>query len=226
MEKSVAYAIEHEFTRKSVVDARRVYETAMRHGVGSVTPEEVEAEAKRQGLLVRNGLATTKAVLEQEAIIVRFGRAGRACWQPLSAGGKKLPLDGLSAEQENAVRHIWRSSDRVILVEGDAGTGKTDAMKVTIPGIDRPGVFLAPSASASRGTLREKGFTNADTIARFLTDEKFSEQARGGYIYIDEAPLATMEDMAKVFAKPRSWVPASSCKATASNMAASIGAGR
>ena len=75
---------------------------------------------------------------------------------------------GLSAEQQAAVRHIWSSPDRVILIEGDAGTGKTDAMKVTIPGIDRPGVFLAPSASASRGTLREKGFANADTIARFL----------------------------------------------------------
>jgi conjugative relaxase-like TrwC/TraI family protein len=202
VEKSVAYAIKHEFTRKSVVDARRVYETAMRHGVGSVTPEDVEAEAKRQGLLVRkSGLATTKAVLEQERVIVTFGAEGRARWQPLSVGGKKVDLSGLSPEQANAVKHIWRSSDRAILIEGDAGTGKTDAMKVTIPGIDRPGVFLAPSASASRGTLREKGFENADTIKRFLTDDTFSEQARKGYIYIDEAPLATMEDMANVFRK-------------------------
>ena len=201
LEKSVAYAIAHEFTRKSVVDARRVYETAMRHGIGSVTPEDVEAEAKRQGLLVRDGLATTRAVLEQEAAIVAFGRAGRGCWQPMAAGGKAVPLDGLSQEQQHAVRHIWRSTDSVILVEGDAGTGKTDTMKVTIPGIDLPGLFLAPSASASRGTLREKGFTNADTIARFLKDETFQQQAKGGFIYVDEAPLTGMEDMAKLFAK-------------------------
>jgi len=202
VEKSVAYAISHEFTRKSVVDARRVYETAMRHGVGSVTPEEVEAEAKRQGLMVgKDGKSTTKAVLAQESLLVNFAAAGRACWQPLSVGSKKVSLAGLSAEQEAAVRHIWRSTDRVILVEGDAGTGKTEAMKVTIPGIDRPGVFLAPSASASRGTLRDKGFTNADTIARFLSDETFQQQAKGGYIYIDEAPLAGMDEMAKVFLK-------------------------
>ena len=47
---------------------------------------------------------------------------------------------------------------------------------------------------ASRGTLREKGFTNADTIAHFLTDKTFREQARAGYIYIDEAPLAVVGD--------------------------------
>ena len=73
-------------------------------------------------------------------------------------------------------------------------------MKATIPGIDKPGVFLAPSASASRGTLREKGFHNADTIARFLTDQRFREQARGGFIYIDEAPLAGLSDIDAVFA--------------------------
>ena len=120
--------------------------------------------------------------------------------QPAGAGAS-LPLAGLSAEQRAIVRHIWESPDRVIMIEGDAGTGKTDAMKVTIPGIDKPGVFLAPSASASRGTLREKGFGNADTIARFLTDESFRRQAKDGYIYIDEALLAGMKQMAQVFDK-------------------------
>ena len=47
----MAYAIGHEFQRQSVVETRRLYETAMRHGIGSVTPEEVEAEARRQGVL-------------------------------------------------------------------------------------------------------------------------------------------------------------------------------
>ena len=110
---------------------------------------------------------TTAGVLAEEQRIIAFANAGRGVYQPL--GSRPVPaaeLARLSADQRAVVRHIWASTDQVIAIEGDAGTGKTEAMKVTIPGIDRPGVFLAPSASASRGTLREKGFANADTLRR------------------------------------------------------------
>jgi conjugative relaxase-like TrwC/TraI family protein len=197
---AVEYAIGHLFERQSVVDVRRLYETAIRHGIGFVEPDGVAAEAQRQGLLVRCSLATTQRVLDQEEQLISFARLGRGTYRPLGAGAS-VPETGLSAQQKAIVRHIWESPDRVIMIEGDAGTGKTEAMKVTIPGIDKPGVFLAPSASASRGTLREKGFRNADTIARFLVDEKFRQQARDGYIYIDEAPLAGIRQMAEVFDK-------------------------
>ncbi len=200
--KAVEYAIGHMFERQSVVDVRRLYETAIRHGIGSVGPQDVAAEAQRQGLLVKGGLATTQQVLDQEEQVVSFARLGRGTCRPLGAGAS-LPVGGLSTEQKAIVRHIWESPDRVILIEGDAGTGKTDAMKVTIPGIDKAGVFLAPSASASRGTLREKGFKNADTIARFLVDGEFQQQAKDGYIYIDEAPLAGIRQMAEVFDKAK-----------------------
>jgi conjugative relaxase-like TrwC/TraI family protein len=200
--QAVGYATSHLFERQSVVPARKVYETAMRRGIGLVTPEAIQAEAERQGLLVRGGLATTQAVLDQEERLIAFARLGRGTCRPLGADAE-IALDGLSDEQKATVRHIWQSPDRVILVEGDAGTGKTEAMKVTIPGIDQPGVFLAPSASASRGTLREKGFQNADTIARFLVDEKFRETARDGFIYVDEAPLAGLASMVEVFDKAK-----------------------
>lgn len=207
--ESVEFAIGHMFERSSVVDERRLYEAAIRHGIGSVTPEGVQAEAKRQGVLVRNGEATTRQVLAEERRVIDFAREGRGTCRPFSesllsatgwAARKTDPaLDDLSSDQRATVLHIQRSRDRVVMVEGDAGTGKTETMQVTIPGIDRPGVFLAPSASASRDTLRRKGFLNADTVAMFLTNEKFRNQARDGYIYIDEAPLSGLSDIAAVF---------------------------
>lgn len=210
-EKAVAFAVGHLFERQSVVEERKLYETAIRHGIGSVTPEGVAAEARKQGVLLRDGEATTREVLAEEGRIIAFAREGRGTCGPMGGGlsneispcspsQSSQPYDATLSEDQQAVcRHIWSSTDRVIMIEGDAGTGKTQTMQRTIPGIDRPGVFLAPSASASRGTLREKGFTNADTIARFLTDEKFREQARGGYIYVDEAPLAGLKDIDRVF---------------------------
>jgi hypothetical protein len=205
--EATRYAIGHMFERNSVVDERRPYETAIRHGIGSVIPEGVQAEAKRQGLLVRNMEATTREVLAEEGRIIAFAREGRGTMRPLGAvnnsarvlGGTYPKPATLSKEQQAVCEHIWSSPDRVIMIEGDAGTGKTQTMQRTIPGIDKPGVFLAPSASASRGTLRGMGFTNADTIAMFPANNDFREQARDGYIYIDEVPLAGLSDIAKIF---------------------------
>ena len=85
VEEAVAYAIGHEFERRSVVEERQLYRTALQHGVGSVTPEGVEAEAKRQGLLVRGADATTKAVLAEEQKVIAFARDGRGTCRPMGS---------------------------------------------------------------------------------------------------------------------------------------------
>ncbi|MCE9565982.1 MAG: relaxase domain-containing protein [Planctomycetes bacterium] len=200
VEKGVRFAIAHHFERNSVLDWHQLATTAMERSMGGALPEEIEPEVRRQGVLFRDGLVTTREVLAEEQRIVGFAQTGRGTYQPMGpARADKAALDGLSADQRAVVRHIWQSPDAVILIEGDAGTGKTDTMKATIPGIDKHGVFLAPSASASRGTLREKGFTNADTVARFLVDAQFREQARDGFVYVDEAPLTGLRDIDNVF---------------------------
>jgi len=266
-EKGISFAIGHEFYRDSVIDQKRLEITAMERCMGGAKPEEIIPEALRQGVLLKNGEATTREVLAEEGRIIDFAREGKGTMRPLAgvlspsekvatlspeqqavirtsesidksgqsvsgsnkhsglslnergtATGRAIPIGvsngaaphgrglnvqkeiaTLSAEQQAICDFIHKSTDRVIMIEGDAGTGKTQTMQRTIPGIDKPGVFLAPSASASRGTLREKGFSNADTIARFLVDPKFREGARNGYIYIDEAPLAGISDIDKVF---------------------------
>jgi hypothetical protein len=192
------YAIAHMFERNSVVDERRLYEAAIRHGIGCVSSEGVRAEAVRQGVLTNGKEATTREVLAEERRIIAFARDGRGTCKPMATEEQLARCKNfrrLSAEQKTVVMHIGRSTDRVIVVEGDAGTGKTDALQVVIPGIETPGVMLAPSADASRGVLRSKGFSNADTLARFLQDKEFQEQARGGFILLDEAPLAGFKDI-------------------------------
>ena len=196
--QATRYAIAHMFERNSVVDERRLYEAAIRHGIGCVSPEGVRAEAVRQGVLSNGKEATTRDLLAEERRIIAFARDGRGTCKPMATEeqlARCKDFQRLSAEQKSVVMHIGRSTDRVIVVEGDAGTGKTDALQVTIPGINTPGVMLAPSADASRGVLRSKGFANADTLAKFLQDKEFQEQARGGFILLDEAPLAGFKDI-------------------------------
>jgi conjugative relaxase-like TrwC/TraI family protein len=228
---AVQYAIGHMFERRSVVDEKRLYETALRYGIGSVTPEDVQAEAKRQGLLVKNGEVTTRDVLEEESRIIAFAREGRGTMRPLgmrggfgyrdlvTSLGVPLRIDGadayptatactsasnpdtatLSREQQAVCRHVWESPDRVIMIRGGAGTGKTRTMRTAIEAIDKPVVVLAPSAEASRGVLRKEGFSDADTVARFLTDQDFRQKAKGGVVWIDEAGLLGIRQLRQVF---------------------------
>ena len=110
-------------------------------------------------------------------------------------------LNQLNPGQRRAVEHIWHSQDRVMLIRGAAGVGKTTLLQVAVPGIESTGkhvIMLAPSAQASRGVLRTAGFQHADTLARFLHDEKFQEQARNQVVLLDEASLAGAKDMARL----------------------------
>ena len=98
--------------------------------------------------------------------------------------------------------HVLESRDKVTLIRGAAGVGKTTMMQEAVEAIEAGGkrVFtFAPSADASRGVLRSEGFGNADTVARLLIDERLHEELKGQVIWIDEAGLLGTKTMARVF---------------------------
>ena len=195
-DRGVDYAIAHQFERNSVVRTTDLKITAMERCMGGALPGDIEAECQKQGVLTKDGQATTRMVQQQEARILAFAREGRGTMRPLGAAGQSaVHLSGLSDDQRAAVLHVWQSPDQVILIRGGAGTGKTTMMKKAVAGIDRPVVVLAPSADASRGELREQGFRDAETVAQFLGKESMQEKARGGVIWVDEAGLLSVGDL-------------------------------
>jgi hypothetical protein len=105
-EKAVQFSIGHLFERQSVLDERKLYEVAIRHGIGSVTPESVIEEAHRQGVLLKDGQATTKNVLAEESRIIEFAREGKGTMRPL--GVEKL----------RPVREVPELNRQAILTEG------------------------------------------------------------------------------------------------------------
>ena len=203
--QAVRFAVGHLFERQSVVDDRRLYEAAIRHGIGSVTPEAVTEEARRQGVLVKDGQATTRDVLAEESCIIEFARVGKGTMRPLDPTLSKLS-DGswfaqyaaLSKEQKSLVSHVLKSTDQMVLVIGDAGTGKTHAIKTMFNAIERPIEMLAPSVDASRGVLRADGFAKADTVASFLLSEKRQAGVKNGVIWVDEAGLLPIKDLSRL----------------------------
>jgi hypothetical protein len=202
-----AFAVEHIFERSSVADERRILALALHHGLGEVTPEGMRTQLAGMGLLRREEdgrtWVTTTSVLEDERRMLAFAAKGKATCQPMSAPGSICWKDErLDAGQRKAVEHVLTSSDSVMIVRGIAGTGKTTLTKEAVAQIEERGtnvVMLAPSAQASRGVLRDEGFSKADTLAKFLIDEKMQDAAKDGFIWLDEAGLVGTRAMNRLF---------------------------
>ena len=200
---AVDHAIEKFFERNSVVSQNRLVSEALRFGVGQVTPAELWQELGKRDIVARKVdgevLCTTMEVLAEEVSLVNFVRDGRGKHSRL--GNSKIESEKLSAEQTAAVRLILNSRDQVIAVRGAAGVGKTTLMKQAVARIEAEGtrVFaFAPSADASRGTLRQEGFANAETVAHLLLNKKLQEKIRGQVIWIDEAGLLGTRELWQV----------------------------
>lgn len=201
-------AIAHRFERESVVAEPRLRESALRLGLGNFRPEALQDAAREHRDLLRRRedtqtLVTTRQVLAEEQAMLSFAREGRGACPSLEGNRPWEPgYANLNKQQVRAVGHLLRSRDRVMLLRGGAGTGKTALLRETAKAIESRGkrvTVLAPTAEASRGVLRGAGFEKADTVAKFLSDGELQKSAKDGVIWVDEAALLGTPTMKRLF---------------------------
>lgn len=204
---SVDHALEHSFVREAVVPERKLVTEALKRGLGAVTIEDVTHELQERPLIRSQiegrKMATTKEMLGLESRLIDFARDGRGRCRPLGNPDRPCSRDWFNKGQKAAVAHVLGSRDRVMIIRGVAGTGKTtleQEIGEALAEAGKPVIALAPSVKASRDVLRqEAGFANAETVARFLKDKEMQDSARGGVILVDEASLLGTRDMQRVF---------------------------
>lgn len=200
--KCLGFALGHSFEKASVIPARRLLATAYREAIGA---PETKIESIDQVLNTRADIihaeegyqhvCTTKEILKEEQRMVAMARAGRGQLVPLYAQAPKLDLNGKQAE---AVRHVLTTPDRVSIIRGAAGTGKTTLMREAVSHIEKAGkrvTVLAPTSTAARDVLQKEGFEKADTVAMFITDRKRQDEVRNGVLWVDEAGMLGTADM-------------------------------
>lgn len=202
VEQCVDHAIGHGFERASVLQDRRLLEAAYRHSIGhrSLTLDAVNDRFGQDERLIQvqddsRTLCTTKAVLAEEQHMVQLARQDQGKLKPLYRQTPELTLDGQQAE---AIRHVLTTTNRVSIIRGAAGSGKTTLMREAIDHIEKTGkrvLVVAPSSEASRNVLRNEGFAEAETVAKLLLDEKLQQQLNNKVLWVDEAGLLGTGDM-------------------------------
>ena len=212
-QEAVEWAIQRNLERSSTVRVDTVLaDSLLRAG------HVVEYEALKEELAARTDLhialnpktrhlelTTDKAVI-QERRLLKLHRDGQNAFAPLVV---KPRIDkSLSREQAIAATHVLSSKDRMMAVEGQAGTGKSYLLKSLVKELERNGirpVALAPTAAASRGSLREDGVEDANTVRKFLgrssTGHALRKKATDGLIIVDEAGMVGTEDAVELAEK-------------------------
>lgn len=203
---AIDFALDKGFERASVLSERSVLESALRYGVGTVSRDALEKELAARPLLRRDldgrPMISTREILQEEQAVLDFARSGRGTCPSFHEEVPKAKSSSLSKQQQAAVAYLATSTDRVMVVRGRAGTGKTTLLREAEAMMERAGKSVhvfAPSAEASRGVLRREGFKEAETVSKLLSDTDVQRRARNQVLWVDEAGLLGTKSMRSLF---------------------------
>ena len=195
--QTLAHAIAHSFERKSVVPEHELLNVALSHRPGELDLPTLKAAVKYSAELVKTerGFSTTEILRTENQLIETVNTACDSVG-PLHYDYK--PADWLSEDQQRAIYHILRTSDRITGLRGLAGTGKTTTLRELAAACKEAGIeplLCAPTAAATDVLRREK--FEARTLQSLLQ----SKPALSGrhLIVLDEAGAVGIDDLKRLF---------------------------
>ena len=217
--EAVAWAMAHLSEREAVFSRADLFAAALAHAPGTIAIEEAEREVaalEKAGTLhpvdmpgAEDSFATAKTVAEERETVASM-RAGQGRGAAPMRGWQVqgyLNKGPLTAGQKDAVKLILAAEDRVIGVQGYAGSGKTtmlDRARVLAAKKGYRMIGLAPSASAVQTLASEAGI-ESETLQMFLARNagvaegrlttKGAKEMRGAFaktiLVVDEGSLAS-----------------------------------
>jgi len=195
--QALNYAVAHVFERKSVVPEHELLGVALAQHPGELDLPALKEAAKYSAHLVKTerGLSTPQ-ILATELDLIQTVNAGCDAVAPLHPGYR--PADWLGEDQQRAIYHVLRTSDRITGLRGLAGTGKTTALRELVAACAEAKIeplFCAPTAAAT-DVLRKEGF-EAVTLQSLLQSKPVLTSRH--LIVLDEAGAVGIDDMKRLF---------------------------
>jgi hypothetical protein len=195
--QALNHAVAHVFERKSVVQEHELLNVALSQRLGEVDLPTLKTAVKYSPDLVKTerGLST-RQILATELDLIQTVNAGCDAVAPLHPGYR--PADWLGEDQQRAIYHVLRTSDRIAGLRGLAGSGKTTALRELVAACKEARVeplFCASTAAATE-VLRTEGFEAVTLQSLLLTKPALSARQ---LVVLDEAGAVGMDDMKRLF---------------------------
>lgn len=197
---AVSFAVEHLSERQAAFGRDELMVEALRAARGSAASQAIRAELERrigERDLVSDALGlwlATRTALESERRLLSIEKEGREAVRGIATSVQLAAEPGaqnLNGGQRALVDHILISRNRVIGVQGLAGTGKTTALTVARELAEREGfelVGLAPSHSAVRA-LKKSGIESKTVKRWMLNTDARARLTPFSVVVVDEAGL-------------------------------------
>jgi conjugative relaxase-like TrwC/TraI family protein len=207
VEEAVRHAIGREYEREAVTDERKLLEGALIRGQGRVQLPEARAELEGRiesgdlkvlESVVPRGRVTTKEMIGLERCNLEWIQAGKNTVEPLAVGTIDQEL---TPAQQQAVKELLESRDRVIGFVGVAGSGKSQTLNTVRQAAELQGFVvlgMAPTSRAARALSDSAGIRNATTLQAFLMRKDAEGPPEKRLLMVDEASLASTRMVAEL----------------------------
>lgn len=195
--EALSTAIQHLSERESLFHEKDILKESLAFGLGKAHVLDVlkhYESAKKNGRLITTSTDktyTTLAILAEEKEMIRLMQQGKGCVHAISearASGfmsfiaKKPELDlkkslsntELKPGQQAAVNSILSTHDRIVGIQGYAGTGKTRMLSTVRELAEKQGyklVGISPKASAAK-ELEQGAHIKSQTLSLFMQQQK------------------------------------------------------
>jgi len=194
--QALNHAVAHVFERKSVVPEHELLNVALSQRLGEVDLPALKTAVKCSLDLVKTERGfSTRQILATELELIQVVNAGCDAVAPLHPGYQ--PAAWLGEDQQRAIYHVLRTSDRITGLRGLAGTGKTTTLRELVAACKEARVeplFCAPTAAATE-VLRTEGFEAVTLQSLLLTKPVLSARQ---LVVLDEAGAVGMDDMKRL----------------------------
>ncbi|MCY4591001.1 MAG: relaxase domain-containing protein [Alphaproteobacteria bacterium] len=212
-------AVEHLSERATAIRAVDIRAIALGHVPGRHSLADIDAAIAALAAdahLVETTIGGARAYVTGEALrsertVLAHMRRGRDAAEPLAPADRvsaRLNATTFTRGQREAVRTILLSRDRVVAIQGAAGSGKTSMLREALRLMgERRAVLLAPSSAAVQVLAGETG-AQARTLQWFLTRygdlgdaarvERAAQEYRGRVLVLDEASMVSTAQMERL----------------------------
>jgi len=213
-QQAVTYARNHVFERSAVQDERSILQAAIGRSMAQATYEQVWhefAQRVQRGEFIAVGpvegraaplYTTAEMVRMEQEIIGRMQNGNRRTYSDPMLVSPSLRIatedrhQELSAAQREVVDDIFVSREKIIGLDGIAGTGKTTTLAVIREGAEAEGYKVEGFAPTSRAAqkLAEAGIETS-TLQRHLARGEQPDRGEKELYVLDESSLASTRQM-------------------------------
>ena len=197
--------IDHVFERDSVVTMDKILAELQNQSLGKYDLERLNMAVRQNSNLVElqgdnflNTVMTTQQIKQQEQLALSIIKEAKNTCEPINPRFKPFKQTAFNdvESQTLAIQKFLNSSDRFMLLRGFAGTGKTTVLKELCTGIHdgcRGDIRLIAPTNSSVDVLRREGFSQSETVAKFLLSEH-DLSLQNAVLIVDESGLNSLNE--------------------------------